>query len=534
MRVAGAVALLFALVGVARADRQTHAVRRSGPIAIDGRLDDEAWRGASRSGGFTQRFPVDGVAAAFPTEIAVLFDDDSLYVAVWATDPDPTRVRATLARRDAQAQADVITVEVDSDHDHRTAYGFQLSAAGVQTDFLLYDDQQQDASWDAVWEGAANVDEHGWTAELRIPLNQLRFTGSTDLEWGFQVVRTVSRTQEQSAWSPWPRSSPQIVSRFGTLDGISLAHPIRRIEFLPYATAGVESQPSDVLNPSVTHFERAGLDVKYSPGAAFTLVGTINPDFSQVESDPSVVNLTGNEIYFSEKRPFFLAGVDLFKVGTGTPDETSETVFYSRRIGAPPLAPAGDYAALAMPKAATIDTAVKVVGKSHGWSIGALSAVTGEATGTIADASGARQEVVVAPLTDYSALRIKRDLREGRTSIGALFTGVARDVAGTPLADVLHDRAFTAGLQLEHRSHDDAWQLQVAPITSWVHGTAAAIARTQQSNVHLFQRPDATDVTFDPARTHLAGAGTNWAFGRTGNTEHWRIGVGGELRTPGL
>ena len=148
------------------------------------------------------------------------------------------------------------------------------------------------------------------------------------------------------------------------------------------------------------------------------------------------------------------------------------------------------------------------------------------------DANGDRRELVVAPLTNYSALRIKRDLRDGRTSIGALFTGVERDLGD--LADLMHDRAFTAGVQVEHRWANDAWQLVVQPISSWVHGTPQAIALTQQSMVHLFQRPDATDVTLDPNATHLAGAGTNWAFGRTGNTQHWRAGIGGELRTPGL
>jgi hypothetical protein len=520
------------------AEVRAHASRRAGSIAIDGRLDEQAWSTAPRQGGFTQRFPKDGAKASQDTQFALLYDDDAIYVGVWAADPEPDKIRRTLTRRDVDALADAILIGIDSYHDRRTAYVFQLNAAGVQRDMMLFDDQAQDDTWDAVWTGNVAITPQGWTAEVRIPLNQLRFAGGQHHEWGLQVVRMVARNQEQSAWSPWPRTGNAVVSRFGVVDGIEVTKPARRLELLPYASAGVQTQPIDAgdpLNPETSALGNVGLDVKFGLGPAFTISATVNPDFGQVEADPSQVNLSANELFFAEKRPFFVEGVDLFKLPIGSGGNLIEGAFYSRRIGAAPPEPDMDYDYIRAPTATTIYSAAKLTGKTNtGWSVGVLDAVTGEESATIVDSGGTQMEPVVAPLTNYAVGRVKRDFRGGMTSVGTSATAVNRALSGTPLESINHDQAYTAGAQLTHRWDDNAWELDVHGVGSYVHGTTEAITNTQQLNRHLFQRPDATHVEVDPTRTSLAGAGLSWSVGRSGETKHWRWAQGGDLRTPGL
>ena len=538
------VVVVVVAATVARADPlpaavRAHAVRRTGAIAIDGRLDEAAWASAPKQTGFVQRSPKSGAKATFETTFAILYDDDAIYVGVWLDDPEPTQIRAYLARRDLEmsgGSGDSIAIGFDSYNDRRTAFSFLVNAAGVQTDFLIFDDANVDTTWDAVWTADAVITDRGWTAEFRIPLNQLRFAEGDSHEWGFQVARFVGRTEEHTTWSPWPRSTQQIVSRFGLVDGIGDVKPGRRLELLPYASGGVDVAPVDAgdpLNGHVSALRNVGLDLKYGLGHAFTLSATINPDFGQVEADPSQVNLSANQLFYAEKRPFFLEGIDLFKLPIGV-DNNQEGAFYSRRIGDAPDTSNLSYDHIKAPSSTAIYSAAKLSGKTKGGlSVGVLDAVTGEETAEI-DASGVRADPIVAPLTNYAVGRVKGDFRDGKTSVGASATAVDRALDGTPLGSTLHDQAYTGGVQTSHRWADNAWQADVRAIGSYVHGSAEAIARTQQLNRHLFQRPDATDVSFDPTRRSLTGFGAAWAVGRTGDTKHWRFGTGGDLRTPGL
>jgi hypothetical protein len=310
MRLASLVVL--ALVQTAHADlARTHAHRRTSDIAVDGHLDDTAWLETPREKSpFVQRFPQDGASPSYKTEFAVLYDNEAVYVGVWCTDPEPSKVRALLTRRDLDSPADSVAIGFDSYHDRRTAFVFQLNAAGVQRDWLVFDDQSTDDTWDAVWTGDAVTTADGWTAEFRIPLAQLRYPQSdAEQEWGFQMFRTIGRTSEQDAWSRWPRSTLAIASVFGVVDNIVDLPPSPRLELLPYVTGGFNRSPvapGDLVNSHYGHRLDGGLDVKYGLGPAFTLSATINPDFAQVEADPSVINLSANEIFFAEKRPFFI------------------------------------------------------------------------------------------------------------------------------------------------------------------------------------------------------------------------------------
>jgi hypothetical protein len=531
------VLALLAASSFAHAESRAKAVRRTGAITIDGKLDEAAWESAPKQHGFTQRLPKFGGKAANETTFAVLYDDQAIYVGVWADDPEPQKIRRTLTRRDVDALADAIAIGFDSYRDKRTAFVFQLNAAGVQRDMLLFDDSNQDDTWDAVWTGDAAVTERGWSAEFRIPLNQLRFSAAASHEWGLQVVRMVARTNEQSSWSPWPRTGSQIVSVFGVVDGIDKLQPGRRLELLPYMTGGFESTPVEDGDPLADRYGmvgNVGVDLKYGLGSAFTLSATINPDFGQVEADPSRVNLSASELFFDEKRPFFLEGVDLFKLPLDPTANGSgaEGQFYSRRIGAAPTGEPADYEFIQYPTATTIYSAAKLTGKARGWSVGVLDAVTGEESATIVDGGGMMATPTVAPLTNFAVARVKRDLREGKTSFGASATAVHRQLGGTGLEAQFHDQAYTLGTQVSHKWDKDAWEAYLATVGSAVHGSTEAIANTQTSQVHLFQRPDT--FRLDPERTSLVGGSIGWAIGRMGDTKHWRWATGGTSTSPGL
>ena len=281
-----------------------------------------------------------------------------------------------------------------------------------------------------------------------------------------------------------------------------------------------------------------GLDLKYGLGPAFTLSATINPDFGQVEADPSQVNLGPNELFFAEKRPFFLEGVDLFKLPIGNSDNTVEGQFYSRRIGATPDTSNLDYQYLRTPTSTTIFGAMKLTGKTRdGWSLGVLDAVTGGEDAALIDEDGSRQNPMIAALTNYAVGRVKRDFRDGK-SYGRHVRdrGRSRSLEGTPLAATASTiRRTPAGSSSIIAGTTTRGRPSSRRVGSWVHGTEDAIANTQTLNRHLFQRPDAKDVHFDPTLHEPVGRrrdvrrSAGWATPSTG-----AIGVGGDLRTPGL
>ena len=523
---------------VAPAGRVAVAARADAAIAIDGALDEPAWAAAPAHGDFWQREPRQGEAPAFPTEFRVLYDRSAIYVGVRAFDPDPARIRGLLTRRDTESASDWIAVQVDSYHDRRTAFGFWVNPAGVQRDELHFNDVERDPGWDAVWEVGTRIDQGGWVAEFRIPYNQLRFSAADRQAWGLQVLRRVARTRELSAWSPWPREATQEVSLYGTLTGLAGIRPPPRIELLPYAVAGARlyrSEPGDRLNDGVDLIGNAGADVKLGLGSSLTLSATVNPDFGQVEADPSQVNLTARETFFQEKRPFFLEGTDIFRysLATGNGEDSVETLFYTRRIGAPPHGEAeGDHASA--PDTTTIYGAGKLSGKTAGgWSVGLLEAVTGQEVAKVApDGSDDYDRVAVEPFTNYAVGRVKKDLRDGGTTVGAAATAVNRSLSGVDL-DFLHREAYAGAVEVNHRFADDEWNADLRLIGSQVRGSPEALARTQQASQRYFQRPDATHVELDPDRTSLSGGALIWSLGKMSGG-HWRYAVGGDLRTPGF
>ena len=478
-------------------------------IQIDGELNEPVWTETPATTDFVQREPVEGAPPSHPTAVRVAIDAEAVYVAVRAGEPDGDQLRALLTRRDDSSPSDWISVLIDSQHDRRTAFEFAVNPAGVKQDSYWYNDTNADSGWDAVWDVAVRRSTEAWTAEFRIPLSQLRFHPTPNGTFGFAVVRRVAHMNEVDTWPLLARSASGYVSSFGELSGIVLTVPQKRLELMPYAVSQVTSSPVDAGNPLVKSPDpggAAGLDLKYRLGGGLTLTGTINPDFGQVEADPAVVNLSGFETFFAERRPFFVEGSGNFSFDMDCNDGNCTGLFYSRRIGRAPhaLVDAPDGGYVTAPSNSTILGAAKLTGRVGGFSIGALNAVTRTENAHLASGPDlARATTPVEPATSYSLVRINREFTND-SRLGFMVTSTNRSVPHA-LQSTVADDAVTGGVDADWRIGRGRYSLKGNWAGSRIRGSAAAIGALQQNYVHAFARPDAGHVTFDPERTVLDG-----------------------------
>ena len=315
------------------------AVPEATAIKIDGDLSDAAWEHIPAVTDFRQREPRDGGVPSFQTEVKVAYDATNLCVAVRARDPEPKRLVGLRTRRDSSSPSDWIKVIVDSFHDRRSAFEFGVNPAGVKEDRYWYSDHNEDDGWDAVWDVAVGRDSDGWHAEFRIPFSQLRFRASEHSTFGFAVVRDIARLNETDTWPLISKSANGFVSSFGDLTGLNLTQSPKRLEVVPYLVGQVNTQPTEPGNPLIAARDQkgtVGADLKYAVRPGITLTATVNPDFGQVEADPAVVNLSGFETFFAERRPFFVEGSGMFTFDLDCNDGQCSGLFYPRRIGRAP------------------------------------------------------------------------------------------------------------------------------------------------------------------------------------------------------
>ena len=493
---------------------------KTDPPVIDGRFDDSAWQEGEWSGGYTQQIPVEGAKPSQPTELKILYDDRNVYVAIRAYD-DPALVHRYPGRRDdfGNFAVDIVGICFDSYNDKRAGFEFDLTAGGGKIDLVLGNGETEwDTTWDAVWDGKVAHDDKGWTAEFRIPLNQLRFGPQEEQVWGLHAWRWIARNAEEAQWQLIPRQNTGRMHQLGELHGIRELPRPRHLELLPHVVAKASAGPSVPPNDS-GRSGSIGLDAKVGLSSSFTLDGTFNPDFGQVEADPSVVNLSAYEVFYEEKRPFFLEGRKIFDFVT----DQSDQLFYSRRIGeapsyAPPLA-AGE--TLRIPTSTTILSAVKVTGKTDaGLSVGALQSVTQEELASIGS-PGFPRRAVVEPSGSYTVARLHKDWDKGNTSLGGLVTQTHRFIDDAPLAFLATD-AITGGVDVGRFLGERSWLIEASGVFSRVSGDREAIRQLQTNPVHYYQRPDATHVRVDENRTSLAGHGGSVRAG-TSDTRRLRL-----------
>lgn len=540
-RVSGRVEPSSDVSPAAAARRVAQAVRIQGsPPVIDGDVSDAAWQAAPILDGFVQYEPLEGAPPSQRTELRVLYTDDALFVAAWMYDSAPDSVVAQLTRRDQGSHSDRILISIDSYFDRRTAFDFALNPVGVKLDLYRSDDTNEDSGWDAVWDGAARRTEWGWSAEFRIPLSQLRFAGDGEpMTWGFNAMRTIARSNERSVWAPLSRQLPGVVSRFGDLEGLEGLKAPRRMELIPYTVARGSRIGGDPENPlwrkGQTGLEVGG-DLRYGITGNMTLNLTVNPDFGQVEADPSQVNLTAFETFLPERRPFFVEGANIFNVrlAQGDGDGSAESLFYSRRIGRAPQGRVDPQGGWSDQSAQTrILAAWKLSGKTEGGrSIGILHAVTGEERADVFTGAGERFQRTVEPFTNYGMFRAQQDFREGRSAVGIVATATNRETESAHDLQ-LRTGAYTAGVDARHRWANDRYQVAGSFITSHIRGSEEAILLAQTAPARYFQRPDATHTTLDPTLTSLTGWSAMLDVGKMGGG-HWRWAGGGRVRSPGF
>ncbi len=519
------------------APKSAVAVRAPAAPRVDGRLDDAAWEAAPPISEFWQLDPNEGEPASEPTEARVVYTNDALYVGVRAFDSQPDQIAAQLTRRDEDSPSDWIIVAIDSYHDRRTAYVFFVNPAGVKRDEYLFDDENGDDSWNAVWDVATSTDGEGWTAEFRIPWSQLRFTKADRNDFGFQVLRTITRLNEEQHWRLMPKDENGLVSRFGDLTGIQGIDPPRRVEVLPYMAGTGAFTPTEAGNPFQTGRDgavRAGGDLNMGITSNLTLSATINPDFGQVEADPAVVNLSAFETFYPERRPFFAEGLDMFRfpILLGDGDNANEQLFYTRRIGRRPQGDAdsrGGYAESI--DQTTIIGAGKLSGKTAGgWTTGFLGALTGQEEAQVIAGDGTRHRDVVEPRTGYFVGRLAKDFRNGLTKVGFFGTAVTRSLPEN--LQWLRNAAYAGGFDWTHRFAGDRYAIDGWIVGSYVQGSAEAIDETQLSSARYYQRPDNTHVTYDPTRTSLSGFAGQFIVSK--NQGFMRFATGFDTRSPGF
>ena len=522
-------------------DGKQYVARMTKPLppVIDGRLDDPVWEEGEWEGGFIQSEPYEGQTPSQQTAFKILYDGKNIYVAIQALDNEPDKIERRLARRD-NLEGDMVSILFDSYFDHRTAFSFAVNAAGVKGDEIISDNGQgRDQNWDPIWYVKAAVDEKGWSAEMRIPLSQLRFGKKQEHVWGLQVNRFYFRKEEVSNWQLIPKDVSGFVNQFGELHGINGIESSRKIELYPYTLGMLESFQEQPGNPFATGRSNSlvgGLDGKIGISSDLTLDFTINPDFGQVEADPSEVNLTAFETYFEEKRPFFIEGRNImsFQIMIGDGDLSSDNLFYSRRIGRRPnrSLDLSDGHFVDMPQNTTILGAFKLSGKTkNGLSIGIIDGITAQENARIFSL-GLYSDEPVEPLTNYFGARLQKDYNQGNTVIGGMLTSVNRSLSNPDL-NFLHNSAYSGGIDLYHTWKDKTYFVSFNAIFSRVQGSSEAILNTQTSPLRYFQRPDADHVTLDPTRTSLSGHGGTLIGGKTGSG-HLQYITGITWRSPGL
>jgi hypothetical protein len=427
--------------------RVATAERTKSNMRVDGSLDEEAWVNAEVIEKFTTLSPTPGLPATFETQVRILYNDNSLYIGALLIDPEPQKIMKQLSARDGFANASSFEVVIDSYQSGINGFGFGITAAGVQSDFAISSEGEDD-NWDAVWASSVQITEYGWVVEMEIPYSALRFPKSEAQTWGINFSRQIRRLRERSYWNEIDPKIDGFLAQTGKLVGIEKIETPIRLMITPYLTYGGSTNLAQ--EGSTSSGFSGGMDLKYGINDAFTLDMTLIPDFSQVRFDEEILNLTPFEVQFDENRSFFTEGTELFQ---------KANLFYSRRIGGTPLhqsrvSDLQDEGNKITKYSSTSQllNASKLSGRTQsGLGLGVFNAIVGESYAEYETPEGETGAVMVNPLTNYNVFVADQNLANN-SFISLINTNVYRagddyeaNVTGTEFAFRTKDQKYAVG-----------------------------------------------------------------------------------------
>jgi hypothetical protein len=417
------------------------------PLRIDAVLDEDCYSRGIPATDFLQFMPYNGQPALQNSEVWYFYDHNALYVGAMLHDTSPDSIYNFLSERDDLGPADYFGVYIDPYNQGQLAYGFYITPSGVQTDMKANndDEENEDESWDAVWESAARVTEKGWVVEMKIPYSALRFPEVSEHTWGMNMFRNIRRYNSNSSWSLIDRKISGFIDQQGELKGIRNIKPPVRLSLSPYAASYLELKG----DPAKADFiYKGGLDLKYGINESFTLDMMLVPDFGQIQSDDKELNLTPYELFYDEKRQFFTEGTEMF---------ARAGVFYSRRIGAAPKFAYRAEDALETnevvdynPSETQLLNATKISGRSSaGWGVGVLNAMTLSSSARLRDTlTGKSRNIEIQPFTNYNVAVIDKSLKNN-SYVSLINTNIA--MAGDPF--FANSTAYDFGIKNKEKTY---------------------------------------------------------------------------------
>lgn len=407
---------------IAQENKKNINIKRvSNAPKIDGVLNDEAWLNTEVAKDFVMFRPSSGIPELENqrTEVRIVYDDEAIYFAAYLYDDKPNEIPTQIANRDNFGVVDWFGIMINPYNDSMNDTEFFIQATGNQAD-AKSNQNNEDFSWSAVWDSEVSIVEDGWIVEVRIPYSALRFSNKEVQTWGLNFHRKFANSRNQYTWNFIDRSKGIIQQYAGTLSGIKNIVPPTRLSFTPYASVAYDSYDGE------NSFDKSvGLDLKYGISEGFTLDATLIPDFGQTAFDNIVLNLGPFEQRYSEKRPFFTEGLDLFEKGN---------MFYSRRIGNAPVNMLDEdeldenEEIIENPDRVNMLNAIKVSGRTNkGLGIGVFNAITEETYGKIKDTlTGEVREQVTEPLANYNVVVLDQQFKKN-SSVTFVNTNTLRE-----------------------------------------------------------------------------------------------------------
>ncbi len=438
------------LVGKARIEQVRMPAHRidDAAITIDGHVTEAAWAAVPLAPEMVQYEPRFGFAPTQRTDIRIAYGRKGIYVA-FVCHGDPKKVRGGVFRKDQIGPSDLVWLMIDPSNNDTNGYVFVANPSGSQQDSQLFRDDSEEPLWDGVWQTAGKIVPAGWTTEIFIPWSTIRFDAREEHTFGVNTGRWINDVGETDVLSPTPQGLPGIISWALDYHGVKGVEPGLNLELRPFLSSRIAARrPPDSLDQSIPFLPNGGFDVKYGLRGNLTLDLAVNPDFGQAEVDPAVLNLGPFEVFFPERRQFFLESKEIF--------ETRFQLFYSRRVGNNPRPARADLSTrvdrdgkqeqgqlVALDPLTRIFGALRITGQAaRSWSVGALTATTGATYGSERFSDDTEHRITVDPTSQYSVFRVRKEF-DSQTSVGAIATGVIRG-GGEP-------SAFTGGFDYRIR-----------------------------------------------------------------------------------